>query len=372
MPLAYNNLGVIDQQRERGRDSFEVKSDKEKARVKCQRLLSLLATGEAGQVVDLPFLPECRSPTGRPPIVLASIKGDIKSVERLADAGYSVAEPDRHGMTPLSYAAREGHLDVAQSLLARGADCCAPDAYGCTALHKAASWCRPAMLQLFLQGPQPAVAAPSLSPVASPVASPASSAVAESSAASAAPRAPATSEQRPAGGERQAAVVGAQATPQGSTPQGWWTPVDPNHRTQPVHAAVSEGTRAVSLLETPLHLAVSSTRRAWFTGHVAHGDQRRAVELLLRCGADPNATDVNGDTPFLAAAKSGDWGAMCRLRRAGADPAWTNAKGEDAANLVRDPQLGLGLKHRLAAATVIRAPRWALAALEPGCGSRGD
>lgn len=81
---------------------------------------------------------------------------------------------------------------------------------------------------------------------------------------------------------------------------------------------------------------------------------------------------MRGDTPFLHAARAGDWGAMCRLRRAGASPAARNAAGETANDLVGRPALALGPKHRLAAWYVLCAPRWALAPLEPLCWDRGD
>ena len=95
------------------------------------------------------------------------------------------------------------------------------------------------------------------------------------------------------------------------------------------------------------------------------------IALVFK-GADPNQADVRGDTPYLHAARAGDWGAMCRLRRAGANPSAINAAGETANGLVGRPALALGPANRAAAWYVTAAPRWALAPLEPLCWDRSS
>jgi hypothetical protein len=103
---------------------------------------------------------------------------------------------------------------------------------------------------------------------------------------------------------------------------------------------------------------------------VPQAARRASVEVLLARGADPNHADKHGNTALLSAAKVGDWGALCRLRRAGADATLANAQGDTAAGLVASPELNLAWKHRAAAAFVLNAPSWALAPLEPLCWDR--
>ena len=63
--------------------------------VACAAFLDLVAAakGDAHLPADLgPLLPECRSPSGRTPVIVAALAGNATAVERLASAGYSVAE----------------------------------------------------------------------------------------------------------------------------------------------------------------------------------------------------------------------------------------------------------------------------------------
>lgn len=64
----------------------------------CTSLLNLVAAakGDTQLPANLgPLLPDCRSPSGRTPVIIAALAGNPTAVERLASAGYSVAEVGR-------------------------------------------------------------------------------------------------------------------------------------------------------------------------------------------------------------------------------------------------------------------------------------
>jgi len=64
----------------------------------CTAFLNLVAAakGDAQLPADLgPLMPDCRSPSGRTPVIVAALAGNPTAVERLASAGYSVAEVGR-------------------------------------------------------------------------------------------------------------------------------------------------------------------------------------------------------------------------------------------------------------------------------------
>ena len=124
--------------------------------------------------------------------------------------------------------------------------------------------------------------------------------------------------------------------------------------------------------QTPLQLAVDAGARGGDLAAVPRSARRASVEVLLARGADPNCADKLGNTVLLSAARAGDWGAVCRLRRAGADAGVTNQEGDTAARLVARPELNLGWRHRAAAAFALHAPTWALAPLEPLCWDRRE
>jgi ankyrin repeat protein len=66
---------------------------------------------------------------------------------------------------------------------------------------------------------------------------------------------------------------------------------------------------------TPLHAAIA-------------GNQREAVSMLIRNGANVNAVDSGGWTPLHLAAHSGTESIVRDLLEAGADPTIPNAQGD--------------------------------------------
>jgi uncharacterized protein len=73
---------------------------------------------------------------------------------------------------------------------------------------------------------------------------------------------------------------------------------------------------------TPLHAAIA-------------GNQREAVALLIRNGANVNATDNGGWTPLHLAAHSGTESIVADLLQAGADPSIPNAQGDSPLTTAR-------------------------------------
>jgi ankyrin repeat protein len=281
----------------RSREKSHQEIDQKKST--CSMLIDILKSANADLPDELPYLPDCYSPCRRTPVLLAVQQGNAGNVEKLAKVGYSVNEPDRHGMSPLNHAARFGNAEVIKALLDKKADPLAADHYGCTALHKAASKGRSEALALMFEK------VPNL---------------------------------------------------------------DANLKTAPV--ACSPTSIAQSLIETPLHLAVRSCLCVQDCS-ISQKERQSSIEVLLNHGANPNEMDMNGDTPFLTAAKAGNWGAMCRLRRAGAVPTVSNKLNENALNIVEfNPNIDF--KGKLAAKLIINGPSWAVAALEPFCWSRAN
>jgi len=312
---------------------------------------------------DLANLRDCRTPSGRTPVIVAALNGNNDAVEQLASKGFSCSQADRHGQTPLSFACREGHLSTVKILLKNKADPLQADQFGCSPLHKAASFCRPSVLELLLSRESSALKAP-------------------------------TSKEGQYLAHRRKCC-------------------DPNSLTEPVSCPPEAG--AVSLFETPLHLAVSCGSLRTLSCEVPATPQERAasIEVLLTCGANPNQPNVAGDTALHLAAKARDWGAMCRLRRAGADPSLVNGQGISSLTLFAEaikpppppaassssvvaPRTVLtktppsstssfsslsssyssyfGVmeqwRHRAAGAFVLGAPQWALKPFEPLCWKR--
>ena len=68
----------------------------------------------------------------------AAGQGGLEDVQRLADSGGLVAQPDNHGATPLWIAAFNGHLEVVQWLAGNGGSVTQPDTEGATPLFVAA------------------------------------------------------------------------------------------------------------------------------------------------------------------------------------------------------------------------------------------
>lgn len=74
---------------------------------------------------------------------------------------------------------------------------------------------------------------------------------------------------------------------------------------------------------TPLHSAVAGSHPA-------------VVELLLKCGADPNVRQSGGFTPLHAAAQNGQMDILQMLLMYGADLRFQNDKGKTALDLARE------------------------------------
>jgi ankyrin repeat protein len=64
--------------------------------------------------------------------------------------------------------------------------------------------------------------------------------------------------------------------------------------------------------------------------------QAECVLLLIKAGADPNATDNSGGTPLSSAAWFGSGPAMEVLLKAGADPKHRDSKGRTPADRARE------------------------------------
>ena len=74
---------------------------------------------------------------------------------------------------------------------------------------------------------------------------------------------------------------------------------------------------------------MKGTALAWAAGPFGN---IATVELLLKAGANANASDNNGMTPIIWAARYGDAERVEALVAAGADPAVKDGAGKDAAD----------------------------------------
>ena len=63
------------------------------------------------------------------------------------------------------------------------------------------------------------------------------------------------------------------------------------------------------------------------------GANPEIVEFLVQHGADPNAPDVNGDTPLHLAAEAGSLATVRMFLDAGGNPLAENAKGQTPLDL---------------------------------------
>ena len=75
------------------------------------------------------------------PLILRSAdKNNLEELTALGDAGFSLSDSSKGGLTPLHCAARNGYTDVCQHLLRNGCDPNAQDIFGDTALHLSISY----------------------------------------------------------------------------------------------------------------------------------------------------------------------------------------------------------------------------------------
>ncbi|XP_067005657.2 BRCA1-associated RING domain protein 1 isoform X2 [Anabrus simplex] len=91
-----------------------------------------------------------RNKKGETPLHVACIKGDIKRIEELLEAGASPCTKDNAGWTPLHEAVSKGYKDIVQLLLENGAFVNAPGLYNNTPLHDAVIHQRLDILPLLL------------------------------------------------------------------------------------------------------------------------------------------------------------------------------------------------------------------------------
>ena len=94
-------------------------------------------------------LPETRS--GETPLIQAAMRGKLKTVDRLLQAGADPNTPDKDGHTPLHAAARLSSPTITERLLEAGASPHTPAKNGHKPLHEAASYSSPASAERLLQ-----------------------------------------------------------------------------------------------------------------------------------------------------------------------------------------------------------------------------
>lgn len=98
---------------------------------------------------------ETRNSADESPLMLASLKGQAKLVQKLVDKGADVNKP---GWAPLHYAATRGHIDVMNILLDHHAYIDASSPNGSTPLMMAAMYGTPSAVKLLLEaGADPSI-----------------------------------------------------------------------------------------------------------------------------------------------------------------------------------------------------------------------
>jgi ankyrin repeat protein len=75
-----------------------------------------------------------------PLIVRTADKNDLKGLIELGDAGFSLSDASKGGLTPLHCAARSGYTEICKHLLDNGCDPNSQDVFGDTALHVSISY----------------------------------------------------------------------------------------------------------------------------------------------------------------------------------------------------------------------------------------
>jgi ankyrin repeat protein len=80
-----------------------------------------------------------RDANGKTPLIMASERGHLGTIEKLLENGADVNGKDANGKTPLIMASERGRLDFVKKLLEKGADVNCKDANGKTAIDLAAS-----------------------------------------------------------------------------------------------------------------------------------------------------------------------------------------------------------------------------------------
>lgn len=75
------------------------------------------------------------------PLILRSAdKNNLQELMQLGDAGFSLSDASKGGLTPLHCAARNGYKDICKHLLDNGCDPNTQDVFGDTALHLSISY----------------------------------------------------------------------------------------------------------------------------------------------------------------------------------------------------------------------------------------
>jgi len=88
---------------------------------------------------------------GTTPLHIAAIRGDIRIIALLLDAGAEIDARGEYGHTPLNNAVGLGHVEAVRLLLSRGADANIPNDWGQTPKQSAKMGGNPEMASLFSQ-----------------------------------------------------------------------------------------------------------------------------------------------------------------------------------------------------------------------------
>ncbi|MEO6182335.1 MAG: ankyrin repeat domain-containing protein [Verrucomicrobiota bacterium] len=239
------------------------------------------------------------------PWLLASIRGDFRILQWLAERGADLKQTGRRGISPLHFAAEFGRLEALSSLLDFGIDANICNDFGDSPLHYASTWNHRSIAHKLIRahadvnrknhvGSQPIHEANSVEMIQLLV----------------------------EGGADVNAIDGCGEWPLKSAAE--------NNDVKLIKWLLDHGADVdlTSTGETALHTAVSS-------------DARESMEVLLQNGANPNAPDVDGWTP-LCGAESCE--AIHALLEAGADPSLEDQAGMAPEEWFKDPILIKALK----------------------------
>lgn len=100
----------------------------------------------AAKLIDAKASIYAFGPRDRSPLMAASMRGDIRNIDKLLDAGLVVNAKDEDGWSALHYAAWKGHKDAYEALVKHGADKAATNNLGETAMDVATDELRQAFV----------------------------------------------------------------------------------------------------------------------------------------------------------------------------------------------------------------------------------
>jgi ankyrin repeat protein len=267
------------------------------------------------------------------PLHRAVAFGNVEEVAALAASPEMINEPrDRWGHSPWQLAVRIGHIEILKLLVDRGADLVQCDRHGRSLLHLAAQTNSPALPWLIDHGAEiDALDDSANTPLNIAAEYDALDAARNLIAAGADVHRENAYQQRPISKAASLAMLRLLAEAGADIDFvdgcGDWPlkGAAGANDTDRVAWLLSHGAKVdnTSTGETALHAAVQA-------------DAREVMDQLLAAGANPNAQDVDGWTPFFHA-RSRE--AIHRLRKAGGDPAIGDDAGEQPAGSLKDPLL---------------------------------